>query len=200
MQYLIDGYNLLFALKVPGSDLHSQRHALISLIASYNSLVKLDITLVFDSQFQQGESTKNRASSIDIIYTSQGETADDFILKWVKGRKNPKEITLVTSDKRLACKARALLAKTEEVLLFFSFLKKKAAHSRLLPEKKVPPPKPPVKVQKEPTAPKKIPAENLDEYYYQQFMTSYLELEGKDAPLSIEGEKARWLRLFEKNS
>lgn len=206
MRYVVDGYNLLFALKIPGGNLHTQRHALVALIAAYNTLVKWDITLVFDSQFQKGEGTKNKHSSIDVIYTDEGQTADDFLLTWIEGKESPKEVTLVTSDKRLGCRARALLAKTEDVLPFFSSLKKKAAQKRLLIEKKEPSPKndkavtpPPQKSQKSIACSKK-PPEELEDYYYRCFVDSYLELEGKDAPLTIEGETARWLRLFENNS
>ena len=124
---IIDGYNLLFLVGFPGTDLHEQRSTLLKALSDYATLLNLNALIVFDSHYQKGECTHTTQRDISILYTNEGETADDHILSLIKSTDKPEALTVVTSDKRLACKVRALHAKTQEVKSFFEELKHRTA-------------------------------------------------------------------------
>ncbi len=200
---IIDGYNLLFLVGFPGTDLHEQRSTLLKALSDYATLLNLNALIVFDSHYQKGECTHTTQRDISILYTNEGETADDHILSLIKSTDKPEALTVVTSDKRLACKVRALHAKTQEVKSFFEELKHRTA-------KKIHPPsqKP---LLPNITAPKPKQKETANDYYYRQFMDAYEEQEEKIVeralkknkiakpakPAIVESDMARWLRLFE---
>lgn len=205
---IVDGYNLLFLVGSPGGDLQSQRNVLIDSLASFSTALNLNIILVFDSQFQKGESTLADQGNLRIIYTNQGETADDHIITLIHSIKNPNTTTVVTSDKRLACKARALHTKTQDVKSFFENIKQRASKKvQPRPPQEAPPPPPPKKAIK--------PKEKCEDYYLRQFMLSYEESASEPTkpssspsknktkkspkPPVIESDMARWLRLFNEN-
>ena len=58
MHYFIDGYNLLFRIVHAGDDLKTQRDELIQDLIHKVNLLQLDVTLVFDSQYQNDEGSR----------------------------------------------------------------------------------------------------------------------------------------------
>ncbi|MEI8125014.1 MAG: NYN domain-containing protein [Parachlamydiaceae bacterium] len=125
MHYYIDGYNLLFRLLQAGEDLKQKRKDVIEILEAKASELLLDITVVFDSHYQEDESTRNHYKSLEIIFTATRETADEFILHALKEVKNPKEHTVVTSDKTLARLSKIRLANTETIEEFLSWVGKR---------------------------------------------------------------------------
>jgi uncharacterized protein len=59
---------------------------------------------------------------LEIVFTSPGQTADEFILLELKGIERPAHHTVVTSDKNLAWLSRRRQAKTETVDEFLRWL------------------------------------------------------------------------------
>ena len=125
MHYFIDGYNLLFRILRNGDNLADQRRQIIEDLCQKVKILQLDVTLVFDSQYQPGDSERSYYNSLEIQYTSEGETADDFILSALKRSAHPEAQTVVTSDKHLAWLSRRRLAKTEPIEEFITWLNKR---------------------------------------------------------------------------
>jgi len=125
MHYIIDGYNLMFRVLRAGDDLQEQRELIISDLNEKIQLLNLNVTIVFDAHYQYGEESRSLFQSLEIYFTAQGESADEFILKCVKASPNPRQVTVVTSDNKLAWAARRMLAKTESIKEFMSWLNKR---------------------------------------------------------------------------
>lgn len=125
MHYYIDGYNIIFRVLHATETLQLQREALIYDLSYKSELFNLDLTIVFDSHYQESDSSRSHLDRLEIAYTSKDETADDYILKAVKHHRTPKQLVVVTSDNHLAWKARSLGAKTEPAEVFMERLQKR---------------------------------------------------------------------------
>lgn len=121
MHYYIDGYNLLFRLTSSKDKLQDERQALIQDLNKKISVLKFNVSLVFDATFQIGDRHRSHFDALEILFTAYGETADRYILDELFHLKNTPQ-TVVTSDKHLAWKAHHLGAHTESVEEFFKRL------------------------------------------------------------------------------
>lgn len=221
MLYLIDGYNLLFRVLRTSESLQKQRNHLITDIEQGLRLLKINVAIVFDSQYQPSEGSRHHLGDLEIIYTDKGETADEFILKKVKEAKKPEGITVVTSDKILANQCRYRLAKTLPVDEFLVWVEKR--QKNILAEKKEKPklivrpiiPPPPVKVT--PEQPKEITQDDYEKIFMEGFEKLENEIEAKRDQKKIlkkkksvvekkakkekrpplETDMERWLRAFD---
>lgn len=210
MHYFIDGYNMLFRLMQDAKDaLQIQRDAIISDINRKAVLLNLDISLVFDSAFQIGGRTRGHFNYVEINYTAEGETADEYILDELKHSSHPQQETVVTSDRELARRARYLSAHTESIEAFVLRLNK-AYKKRELRLKKVgskPPPQPNIKARSAvqmplsdisapiinpPTInlPRDAPLEAYTEYYERVFESEWQEILAQDEIRRAESAKA----------
>jgi len=125
MHYYIDGYNLLFRTARAGDDLQTQRQYIIEELNTMLQVAEIDATVVFDAQYQPGESARSHYKHLMIQFTAIGETADELILDELKRTLKPRQETVVTSDKKLAWLARRLSAKTESVEEFMGWVNKR---------------------------------------------------------------------------
>lgn len=123
MHYYVDGYNLLFHLKEAHQQLKSSRQELIDDLCKKLSIIKIDVSIVFDSSYQVGINSRGHKDALEIQYTNEGETADEFILNELKVHSRKAE-TVVTSDKKLAWLARGQGARTISVAEFIQWLNK----------------------------------------------------------------------------
>lgn len=186
MHYYIDGYNLLFRLMHNAhDDLQTHREAIILDINKKAALLKLDISIVFDSTFQIGDRTRSHYDALEILYTAHGETADDYIIDELKQSTQPQKETVVTSDKKLAWRARTLSAHTESINDFLLWINKsyKNKQQRLrkgnLPAKSpriAPLPQEEPKLAKPLIPPKNAPLEAYSDYYAQIFEAEWQEM------------------------
>lgn len=179
MHYFIDGYNLLFSLLQDSQNLQSKREALIHDLNTKASAIKLNASIVFDAAFQPGGRSRFHFDALEILYTAEGESADDFILDKIQHSPSPQQETVITSDKPLSRKIRHCSAKTETVEEFLDWLnrsynnkisKKKEKTLRPLP---IPKPKPPPE--------KNAPLDQLSDHYQQLFEAEYQEIQKKEA-------------------
>lgn len=137
MHYFIDGYNLLFRLSrdFQEDDLQSQRETIIQELSLKITELKMQATLVFDAAYQTGLRSRKNYDSLEILFTEEGETADECILDELKKCRHPKNETVVTSDKKLAWYARRRGAKTQSTEGFLQKLslkiRKKAIQKKL---------------------------------------------------------------------
>lgn len=227
MHYYIDGYNLLFRILPVKENLQLVREAFVYDFSYKVAALNLDVTLVFDSHYQEGESTKSHIGNLEIIYTAKGESADDFIIKSIKRCQNPKNQTVVTSDNKLAWRVRRHLAKTETVEVFNVMVEKRLKSRHARQEERLRESDKPKEIRRsEPekiTIPEShIPPEESFDYYRQIFEEKYETLapavvenviqspsyslafeEDEDEVEAVDlslNEEERWLKIFEQRS
>jgi predicted RNA-binding protein with PIN domain len=125
MYYYIDGYNLLFRFyDVDTSDFQSRREELIDDLTENLLSRNIQGTIVFDSMYKEGGSSRSHRGDIEIIYTAFGETADDKLTKILSETDVPRQTILITSDKLLAWRARRLGVRTESADQFMQWIRK----------------------------------------------------------------------------
>ncbi len=207
MHYFVDGYNLLFRVVRSDEDLQKQREALLKELTFQLEYLAINATIVFDAAYSPGGMTRVYGSHADVVFTNTGESADNFILEELRGILCPHQQTVVTSDKRLAWRARRLGAKTQDVATFFTGLaaryRNKVRKSQLSLAK-------PVSVAKVRVPPPKleVPPESTEtpeacyEYYRYLFEQRLSELPPetkKSRPLNEPmSDLERYLQLFSK--
>jgi predicted RNA-binding protein with PIN domain len=192
MQYLVDGYNLLFRLSQETEEFQKRREELIDKLVNQVESLQLPISIIFDSAYQEGDVTRTHRGQLEIIFTSQGETADDYILDLLKRSKGNK-YTVFTSDKRLAWRARSLEAKTESIEHFLSWIGRQI-HNKTNPKiKKTEIKRPLLKpVQKKIAPAPTDSATDLTEHYQKQFVERFhLLMEEADAAQELKREARR---------
>lgn len=124
MEYLVDGYNLLFRIVPAPNDVEETRKELVQFLRS----TPLKIRVVFDSPKEGGSDLpiQSRKGSLEVLFSPQGLCADRYILELLSHAKG--EITLVTSDRPLAFSAKEYGIRTisaEEFLVLAHHKRKK---------------------------------------------------------------------------
>jgi|GEM_PF-888466 len=125
MHYYIDGYNVLFRAFGIGGVLEEQRKALIESLCSKIQSLNLDATIVFDAYQYTGERNYYRHSNVSIVFTPVGQDADEYILEALDTAPKPEHEIIITSDSRLAWRARCKGARTESVDDFLAWISKR---------------------------------------------------------------------------
>lgn len=188
MHYFIDGYNMLFRLLHGNENLQSQRAAIVYDLNKKISLIKLDVSIVFDSTSQMGERSRSHYDQVEILYSAEGETADEYILDEIKNALHPQQETVVTSDKKLALRVRNRSAHTESVEEFIEWLNR-SYKNKLRQIKKEKPlsssPLPPALPRPLSTPPslvpsKEAPLEAYTDYYAQVFESEWQDILKKE--------------------
>lgn len=167
IHYFIDGYNLLFRLDHSSEDFTKSRTKLIENLNSQVELLRLNVTVIFDAHSRIDEESKTRYKHLNLIFTAQNETADDFILRTLDS--SSEIIKVVSSDKRLTRQAKERGAQVETVEEFLAFTKK-SLQKKIKPKKITSTPKQvqelPVKTSKTPI---RVNYESDFEYYLRVF-------------------------------
>lgn len=82
---IIDGYNILNAWEKYKPFLNlsfeNARHELIYDMGEFSKLIGIDLLLVFDAYKINFKGTSDVIKGIEVVYTKQNETADQFIEK-----------------------------------------------------------------------------------------------------------------------
>lgn len=113
---LIDGYNVLFARGVM-KDVREAREKFIARIESYCARTGQRARIYFDSR--EGP-LRGRKAHVEIQYVASGETADDAILRAVRGTEDRTEFRVVSSDRAVADGARKRKAEVTAALDFLN--------------------------------------------------------------------------------
>lgn len=126
MQYLVDGYNLLFLFIAINQTLEKKREVVIRLLEDQLANSSLNVIIVFDGAHIFGEeSGLAYYSNLQVVYSHKGQTADEYIIEKVTYAPHPANYTVVTSDKELAKNARLLGAHTKSIQSFVNWIAKK---------------------------------------------------------------------------
>ncbi len=100
---IIDGYSLIHrdpeTKAIVGHNLRRAREVLIEKISRTATALASSVTVVFDGQQGSG-SPPGGLQALEIIYTSAGQTADDFIERMVRQSGNPDNWMVITNDRR----------------------------------------------------------------------------------------------------
>ncbi len=104
MYIIIDGYNIIrqsdTLKQLERISLEEGRKELLRRITEYRKSKKHKITVVFDGWLQGSfKEERSKENGITIVYSKQGETADEVIARLATGRQE--EIIVVTSDRAL---------------------------------------------------------------------------------------------------
>jgi len=209
MHYYIDGYNLMYRVLTADDDLQTQRQEIIQELNEKIQVLELNATVVFDSQYQYGYGARSHLNYLEICFTDQGETADDYIVNELNSSTTPQQETVVTSDNKLAWRVRQRNAKTVSIEEFMSWLntrykKKKRAQkekrTKPPPVAEAPPKPRRVSIPTEPPTPESTPEESFN-YYLYEFEKEFKERVSKEKPKEQEekpiSETNRWLGIFE---
>ncbi len=100
---LVDGYNIIFAWdhlhSLAKDNLDSARGKLLDILSDFQGYRKMHLILVFDAYKVKGNTgSTERYHNIDVVYTKEAETADQYIEKVTHriGRKH--RVRVATSD------------------------------------------------------------------------------------------------------
>ncbi len=110
MNLIIDGYNVMKAakaFKLPS--FQAEREAFIDRIVEYRMRGGThDVTVVFDgSKSQEKFPQATNIRGVRVIFSAQGESADEIIVRLVRQSSRPKDLLVVTSDREIQQAARA---------------------------------------------------------------------------------------------
>jgi len=100
MNYIIDGYNLIFAepslAKLLQNHSEDARRNLLVRLSNFHIHKKHNITVVFDGKMGI-IGTEKPPPGLNVIFT-KNESADAHIIKLIQNSRKPKEMVIVTSD------------------------------------------------------------------------------------------------------
>lgn len=101
---VVDGYNIINDWQGLRRDLETSleeaRNRLIHILAEYAHYSKTKILLVFDAYNVKGRvATEDHYQGVDIIYTEEHQTADQYIEKYLDRFGQEKRIRVATSDR-----------------------------------------------------------------------------------------------------
>ncbi|MEK7470014.1 MAG: NYN domain-containing protein [Planctomycetota bacterium] len=118
MIWAIDGYNVMFAGRVDGAeemDIEARREDLLTRCRR----LKDSVVVFFDaSKAPPGLTDEVQGrGKMEVVYVRTG-TADDAIVEWVRRSGRPNEVCVVTNDRELGGRTRALRAKQASVVQF----------------------------------------------------------------------------------
>ncbi len=95
---LIDGYNLLFALKAPNTrTLEQDRAELIESLTRFAEATNQTLRIVFD----KGGPRRDRRTRVEIVYVADGSTADDVIVAALEDTADRTAYRVVSSDRAI---------------------------------------------------------------------------------------------------
>ncbi|MCR5294090.1 MAG: TetM/TetW/TetO/TetS family tetracycline resistance ribosomal protection protein [Lachnospiraceae bacterium] len=100
---LVDGYNIIFAWeelrKLAGEDLKAARDRLLDILSDYAGYEKKNLICVFDAyKVAGGTEQVYRYHNIDVIFTKEAETADQYIEKAAHELSRRYSVAVATSD------------------------------------------------------------------------------------------------------
>ena len=101
---LVDGYNMIFAwdsLKgLAKENLDSARDSLIDIMSNYQGTKAEEVIVVFDAYRVKGRrSEQQQIGNLQVVYTGEGETADQYIERFTSKYGKACDVSVATSDR-----------------------------------------------------------------------------------------------------
>lgn len=123
---LIDGHNLIG--RTPGLSLSREeesREQVLRRVAAAKGSGGERVVVVFDGN-RPGSAKEQGFGGVRVVFAAAGRSADDEIVRRVEGR-NPRTVTVVTSDRQLGERVLSLGARWEGCEAFWARLDKRRA-------------------------------------------------------------------------
>jgi small GTP-binding protein len=100
---LVDGYNIIYAWpeleELTDGNMDAARSKLMDILSNYQAIRKCQIMLVFDAYLVEGRNESvEEYHNIQVVFTGEAQTADQFIEKFAHIHKKEYQITVATSD------------------------------------------------------------------------------------------------------
>ncbi|MCX7670642.1 MAG: NYN domain-containing protein [Anaerolineae bacterium] len=111
MALVIDGHNLIGALPDIQLDEPEDEARLLARLRAYRSLTGQEMIVFFDSSdlpIPAGRGAHLSSPGIAVYFPGPGQTADDAIVEYLRGRPQPGQYAVVTNDAELIRRVRAL--------------------------------------------------------------------------------------------
>ncbi len=126
MTYLIDGYNLMYALGLiktglPKGGLERARNRFLDWLAAAAKDRRAVLRVVFDARFAPRESSESSHRGIRVLYAFR-QTADDVIEQLLEAETLPVRVTVVSNDNRLKAAGRHSRAAVQSCEEFVDWL------------------------------------------------------------------------------
>ena len=126
MEYCIDGYNFLFRVTKDYKTLLTKKNQILARLETWAEVFHLSITLIFDGKHKApADAIRGHLRKIEIIYTHENQSADDYIVQHIQHHTKPPRVTVVSSDREVLGKSKQFGASTQTIEQFLSFLLKK---------------------------------------------------------------------------
>ncbi len=133
MKVLIDGHNAMYALRVRGANHEGKRRALLVRVAEFVP----GAVVYFDAKSAPPGGLEGAGEAGVKVVFCRSRDADEYIVDAVRDAGKPEAITVVTNDRGIAGRVRALGAAVKGVKEFFGKGRKPA------PARNPPPPRHP---------------------------------------------------------
>jgi len=105
MPFLIDGHNLIGQMPGLRLDDPDDEQKLVALLRAYLARVKKSGTVVFDRGLL-GPQPKLSSRALQVRFAHPPRTADEVIVELVRQERNPRGLTVISSDARVRALAR----------------------------------------------------------------------------------------------
>jgi predicted RNA-binding protein with PIN domain len=108
MLLLIDGHNLIGQGQLPDLRLDDpdDEARLVIRLRSYCARTGKRVTVVFDHGLPGGRSWELSGGGVDVVFAPAGRTADGILRERIRRARDPRGLTVVTSDRQVIAAAR----------------------------------------------------------------------------------------------
>lgn len=107
MPLLIDGHNLIGKLPDLRLDDPDDEAKLVARLRTYAARTGKRVTVVFDRGLPGGRSWDLSRGGVEVIFAASGHSADGILRERVRRARDPRGLTVVTSDREVISAAQA---------------------------------------------------------------------------------------------
>lgn len=107
MPLLIDGHNLIGRLPDLHLDDPDDEAKLVARLRTYCARTGKRVTVVFDRGLPGGRSRELSSGRVEVVFAATGHTADGILRERIRRVRDPRGLTVVTSDREIIAAARA---------------------------------------------------------------------------------------------
>ncbi|MGC8780254.1 MAG: NYN domain-containing protein [Anaerolineae bacterium] len=146
MALIIDGHNLIGVLPDIQLNEPEDEARLLARLRAYRSLTGQDMVVFFDSgglPVPAGRAAHLSSPGIAVYFSGSGQTADDAIVEYLRGRPQPGQYAVVTNDAELIRRVKAIGASVVRASDFSLKLARRDEPARREPEEPMPDPRDP---------------------------------------------------------
>jgi hypothetical protein len=118
MTVLVDGHNLIGKIPDLSLDDPDDEEKLLIRLRSYRARTGKRLAVYFDPGVAYRPPAEQAKGGLRVRYARAGQHADELIIRYLRRHRNPRELTVVTSDRRIQAQARLLGARVVDSSAF----------------------------------------------------------------------------------